>query len=186
MEDALNLENLDFIFAVNFRRYLFFKLFYKSNSFHQCCPTLPVGIAPSEENQRECAEHQLGHLHAHFRAIVVLCLPESCFGPLGSRICPNGSTRSARQHTEVRLFMIGAINTHTKSFFSPGPIETPIFERNHFPEENHELFEKATLLGRFGETAEMSTIIKFLCSDQEASYVTAANLVADGGMAVKH
>jgi len=43
--------------------------------------------------------------------------------------------------------------------------------------------EDSTVLKRWGQPAEMSTILKFLASD-DASYVTGISLVADGGMAI--
>lgn len=67
---------------------------------------------------------------------------------------------------------------------SPGPIRTPIFDRANVSEVELKIYANATLLGRFGQPNEMATIMKFLCSD-DASYVTGATLLADGGMAVK-
>jgi NAD(P)-dependent dehydrogenase (short-subunit alcohol dehydrogenase family) len=49
------------------------------------------------------------------------------------------------------------------------------------PEELLKHFEAKTLMGRFGQSSEMSTAMKFLCSD-EASYITGVTLLADGGM----
>jgi NAD(P)-dependent dehydrogenase (short-subunit alcohol dehydrogenase family) len=65
----------------------------------------------------------------------------------------------------------------------PGPIETPIFERlgMRMTEEMKKHYASRTLMGRFGQSSEMSTAMKFLCSD-EASYITGAILLADGGM----
>jgi NAD(P)-dependent dehydrogenase (short-subunit alcohol dehydrogenase family) len=49
------------------------------------------------------------------------------------------------------------------------------------PEEMKKHYSSRTLMGRFGQSSEMSTAMKFLCSD-EASYITGAILLADGGM----
>ena len=41
-------------------------------------------------------------------------------------------------------------------------------------------FEKRILLGRLGQPREIAAVVRFLLSD-EASYVTAADFVVDGG-----
>jgi NAD(P)-dependent dehydrogenase (short-subunit alcohol dehydrogenase family) len=68
-------------------------------------------------------------------------------------------------------------------FFSPGPIETPIFDRVNASTELLDSIRTADPLGRFGQCSEMSKCMLFLCSD-EASYVTGATLVADGGLSL--
>ncbi|WP_141397910.1 SDR family oxidoreductase, partial [Novosphingobium sp. Chol11] len=40
--------------------------------------------------------------------------------------------------------------------------------------------EKRILLGRMGEAEEIGRVVRFLLSD-EASYITAAQIVVDGG-----
>ena len=42
----------------------------------------------------------------------------------------------------------------------------------------------ATILGRYGQPHEVAAVLKFLASD-EASFLCGANLLVDGGMAVK-
>ena len=67
---------------------------------------------------------------------------------------------------------------------SPGPIETPIFERTMTPEQVAGM--KAAMVGRnpmkrFGTTDEVTAAVLFLASD-EASYITGVDLLVDGGV----
>ncbi|MFI7063349.1 SDR family NAD(P)-dependent oxidoreductase [Kribbella sp. NPDC050124] len=60
----------------------------------------------------------------------------------------------------------------------PGPIETAMWDR--VDAEGREQSAKATAVGRLGQPDEVAQVIAFLLSE-EASYVTAASLVVDGG-----
>lgn len=60
----------------------------------------------------------------------------------------------------------------------PGPIETAMWDR--VDAEGREQSAKATAVGRLGRADEVAQVIAFLLSE-EASYVTAASLVVDGG-----
>jgi NAD(P)-dependent dehydrogenase (short-subunit alcohol dehydrogenase family) len=62
---------------------------------------------------------------------------------------------------------------------SPGVIRTPMVQSavEHLPKGH---FERRILLERLGEAAEIGRMVRFLLSD-EASYVTAAEFVVDGG-----
>lgn len=62
---------------------------------------------------------------------------------------------------------------------SPGQIRTPMMKPSldALPAGT---FERRILLGRLGEPEEVGRVVRFLLSD-EASYITAAELIVDGG-----
>ncbi len=69
---------------------------------------------------------------------------------------------------------------------SPGPIETPLFDKFGMSEQEKEAtgqaFAGLAPLGRFGAPSEIATAVSFLASD-ESSYVTGIDLPVDGGIA---
>lgn len=69
---------------------------------------------------------------------------------------------------------------------SPGPVETPIFNRLGIPEEQIAAaksgFVSQVPLGRIGTADEIARAALFLVSD-DASFVTGAELAVDGGLA---
>jgi NAD(P)-dependent dehydrogenase (short-subunit alcohol dehydrogenase family) len=69
---------------------------------------------------------------------------------------------------------------------SPGPIETPAFDKVGLPPEQVEQaiaqFTTQVPLGRRGKPEEIASVVVFLASD-ESSYITGVDLAVDGGMA---
>ncbi|HZW75523.1 MAG TPA: SDR family oxidoreductase [Caldimonas sp.] len=67
---------------------------------------------------------------------------------------------------------------------SPGPIETPIFERGELPPDAAAQIKQAMVdrnpMKRFGSTDEVVAAVLFLASDA-ASYITGVDLLVDGG-----
>jgi len=67
---------------------------------------------------------------------------------------------------------------------SPGPIETPILDRERSPEEAAKMkasFIEANPMKRMGTVDEMAKAALFLASS-DSSYITGVDLKADGGM----
>lgn len=62
---------------------------------------------------------------------------------------------------------------------SPGQIRTPMMQPT-LDAVGESKFENRILLGRVGEPEEIGRVVRFLLSD-EASYITAAEIVVDGG-----
>jgi NAD(P)-dependent dehydrogenase (short-subunit alcohol dehydrogenase family) len=64
---------------------------------------------------------------------------------------------------------------------SPGQIDTPMLAGPMaYMEGLREQFERRILMGRLGQASEVANAVAFLLSDQ-ASYITASELVVDGG-----
>jgi len=70
---------------------------------------------------------------------------------------------------------------------SPGPIETPIFDKTGMSAEDMEQMamgiKSQVALGRFGKSEEVANVALFLASD-ESSYVQGQEFVVDGGMTI--
>jgi NAD(P)-dependent dehydrogenase (short-subunit alcohol dehydrogenase family) len=64
---------------------------------------------------------------------------------------------------------------------SPGPIDTPIFDKMGLPQEASHGLGETTPIKRLGRADEMAKAALFLASD-DSSYVVGAELMADGGL----
>lgn len=69
---------------------------------------------------------------------------------------------------------------------SPGPIETPIFEKTNLTKEQiaqfGEQIQQQVPMGRFGQPLEIAQAVLFLASS-DSSYITGIELFVDGGLA---
>lgn len=64
---------------------------------------------------------------------------------------------------------------------SPGPIETPIYDKMGVDTENKEALGNSTPIKRLGRAEEMAKVALFLASD-DSSYIVGAEIMADGGV----
>jgi len=76
-----------------------------------------------------------------------------------------------------------AFNIRVNTVF-PGVIETPMTAKLSEAKEAMDMLVKTTPMGRLGQPEEVANAILFLASD-EASYITGAELVIDGGYSAR-
>ena len=122
----------------------------------------------------------LPHLKANAGSAVVGI--SSINGTMGSRIVPaytasKGGLMAVNRSLADELAQHGIrVNT-----LSPGNIATPMLLKGIESVPGQlEAFQQHIFLGRLGEPEEVAKAVRFLMSD-EASYITAAELVVDGG-----
>jgi meso-butanediol dehydrogenase / (S,S)-butanediol dehydrogenase / diacetyl reductase len=82
-------------------------------------------------------------------------------------------TRSLALELSVDRIRVNAV--------SPGPVDTPLAAVTAQDPRIRAVFEDIIPLGRYGEPEEVASAIAFLAAD-EASFITGANLVVDGGL----
>ncbi len=70
---------------------------------------------------------------------------------------------------------------------SPGPVETPLYEKLGLSEQQTKGFSNIlsnrVLLGRFGQASEIANVVKFLASD-DSSFINGTEITIDGGLTV--
>ncbi|KAI1702933.1 enoyl-(Acyl carrier protein) reductase domain-containing protein [Ditylenchus destructor] len=150
-----SLDNLDFLYTVNLRSII-----------ELCLLAYP------------CLKVTKGNIVNVSSAGAVRAFPAAAF------YC---SLKAALDHFTRNYAQIWGPDGIRINCINPGPIETMILERhgvdNEGLQKHDKWVEETTPLMRSGSPAEMSTILKFLASD-EASYVTGASWLADGGHSV--
>lgn len=105
----------------------------------------------------------------------------SVFGIIGSPgfVAYHGAKGAVRLMTKAAALEYAKQGIRVNSIH-PGIINTPIVQSSKIAGDAVEQFRLATPLGRLGRPEEIAFGALFLCSD-EASFVTGAELVIDGG-----
>jgi NAD(P)-dependent dehydrogenase (short-subunit alcohol dehydrogenase family) len=117
----------------------------------------------------------------------------------GASIILNASTASRTGRPGLSLYAAskGAVRTLARSFsaelcprgirvnvVSPGPIDTPIWDREQKPENSDRVRQQVAAgvpIGRMGRPEEVAQVVVFLASD-ESSFLLGTEITVDGGL----
>lgn len=116
---------------------------------------------------------------------------------LNSSVVSNGAMANAGAYaaTKAAVTSIGRVAANELSaknirvnVVSPGPIDTPIFDKSGLPDDVKAGFrttlETAVPVGRLGRAEEVARAVVYL-SSPEASFITGADLLVDGGIGLR-
>jgi len=155
-----------------------------------------AGVSPNPKPLLECSLADLDSVFAtNLRgpfAIIKYCIPlmvQSGGGSVVSIASIGGlkpaagrglysATKAALEVMTRALAVECAPHNIRANTICPGPVRTPASAG--LSEEAVAAYARVTLLGRWGRADEIAALTAFLLSD-EASYITAANYVVDGG-----
>ncbi|MDT3400964.1 SDR family oxidoreductase [Mucilaginibacter terrae] len=104
---------------------------------------------------------------------------------------PNSGVYSASKAALIALSRVLATELSSRKIrvncISPGPVETPVYEKLGLNAEEIAGFSKVLsdkiLLKRFGQSQEIAQLAAFLGSD-DSSFITGTEMVIDGGLIV--
>jgi NAD(P)-dependent dehydrogenase (short-subunit alcohol dehydrogenase family) len=97
------------------------------------------------------------------------------------RVADGAAKAGVKMMTEV-MAMEHAAQRIRINCVAPGPIETPLANRQHGEDERKAWLER-TPMNRYGAADEVARAIGFLLSD-DASYITGHTLAVDGGFSI--
>lgn len=131
-------------------------------------------------------KHEIPHLLDNGGAIVNTTSIAASVG------LPGAATYVASKHAVLGLTRTAALEYAAQGIrintISPGGIETPMLERfvgsKQEASENREFIQGKHPMGRLGTPEEIAAAVVFLASPQ-ASFITGADLLADGGWTVQ-
>lgn len=116
---------------------------------------------------------------------------------LNSSVVSNGAMANASVYaaTKAAVTALGRVAANELAaknirvnVVSPGPIDTPIFDKAGFPEEAKAQFkttiQAAIPVGRMGRAEEVARAVAYL-SSPEAAFITGADLLVDGGIGLR-
>jgi NAD(P)-dependent dehydrogenase (short-subunit alcohol dehydrogenase family) len=137
--------------------------------------------------QAQCVKAALPELRRAGGGSIVNIASQSSFIAQANYVPYNSSKAGVLQLTRC-LAMDLAVDKIRVNAVSPGTIRTPAVDAcirtiGLSLEEGYERFGNDAVLKRLGEPIEIAHAVLFLASD-EASYVTGANLVVDGGATI--
>ena len=137
--------------------------------------------------QAQCVKASLPALRKAGGGSIVNIASQSSFIAQANYVPYNSSKAGILQLTRC-LAMDLAVDKIRVNAVSPGTIRTPAVDAcirtiGMTLEEGYERFGNDAVLKRLGEPIEIAHAVLFLASD-EASYVTGANLVVDGGATI--
>ena len=97
-----------------------------------------------------------------------------------------GSVDTAYASSKAGLIMMTknmakslAKNNIRMNTIAPGPVKTKMADK--IPTENQKQYKDKSPMGRFGEVEEISSVVRFLLSN-DSSYMTGSVLTVDGGL----
>ena len=104
---------------------------------------------------------------------------------------PNSSVYSASKGALLSLNRVLSTELAPRKIrvnaISPGPVQTPVYEKLGLTEEElagfGEVLSKKILLQRFGQPHEIAKVVTFLASSDSA-FITGTEIVVDGGLTV--